>query len=913
MESPQRQRSESERDLHEELTVLRERVAELEEVRTEYEQAQGEIERLKKQLEEVGDTQPMPMGMEQFLKQYLDHIDIYVFVKDLQGGYTYINAKAEKLFGLKNSDLADKPYTDADFYAGRSARTMRANDRMVLELDQALQFEENVQLADADERSFLSIKFPLKDPAGENRALCGFSYDVTERKQFEETLIKSRERLALALQGANDGLWDWNLETGEAYYSPRWKSMLGYADHEIEDQINEWERLVEPSGRQRARKMLDDYLAGAIDKFECELRMRHKDGHFVDVLSRAFALRQSSDGKPLRVIGTHVDITARKRTEQALRESRRLLYTVVNSAPIVLFSLDNSGVYTLSVGQGLEALGLQPGEVVGRSVWDVYPHEPLILDQCRRALAGEAFSATMQLGNVMFETLYSPLRNLDGDIIGAVGVSTDITQRIRAEEALRQAKVAAEAASQAKSVFLANMSHELRTPLNGILGYAQILKVDDTITDPQRESLNIIERSGAHLLRLVNDILVLSKVEAGKMELNITEFNLPKFLDGIASMFRARALHKGIEFDYRPMSALPVGVRADETRLSQVLLNLLGNALKFTQRGGVTFEVGYHFSKMRFQVTDTGIGIEKTDLETIFAPFHQVGDHQLMTEGTGLGLSISRHLVEMMGGELQVESAPGEGSRFWFDIDLPVVEGWLHAVDAEGPRIVGYEGRRRSVLIVDDTLANRSQICDMLIPLGFQVLEAEDADQGLEMARALSPDLILLDLVMPLANGFETARQMRADPKIGSGAVIITLSASAFGQHRQLSQEAGCDGFMAKPFNLDVLLGEIEKHLEVEWIYETDDLAHLPIDAPPSLVLPPPEVLEDLRGFSLRGQIVELKSTLDEIQGQNPSYDQFVTEIYALAGDFKLREIRKRLDSYLSESQAEEEESLAND
>ena len=191
-----------------------------------------------------------------------------------------------------------------------------------------------------------------------------------------EALSKSRERLELALQGSNDGLWDWNLETDEVYYSPRWKSMLGYEDPEIEHHFKEWERLVDPADRQQVLGMIEDYLSGKADKFECEFRMRHKDGHYVDVLSRAFAVRRASDGKPVRVIGTHVDITARKHTEQALRESRRLLYTVVNSAPIVLFALDCDGVFTLSEGQELERLGLWPGEIVGRSVYEVYKDVP---------------------------------------------------------------------------------------------------------------------------------------------------------------------------------------------------------------------------------------------------------------------------------------------------------------------------------------------------------------------------------------------------------------------------------------------------------------------------------------------------------------------------------------------------------
>lgn len=726
---------------------------------------------------------------------------------------------------------------------------------------------------------------------------------VEELQEIELKLRKSRQRLTLALQGANDGLWDWNLETDEVYFSPRWKSMLGYADHEIENHLASWEKLAEPESWMRARSMMDDYLDGKLERFECEYRMTHKSGHCVDVLSRAHALRRAEDGKPVRVIGTHVDITARKHAEQALRASRRLLYTVVNSAPIMLFSINRQGVFTLSEGQALEKMGLMPGEAVGKTIAEVYAENLQVLDHMQRALQGEAFTESVEAGGSTFETHYSPLWDPEGNIVGVVGVATDITQRRRAEDALRQAKVAAEAASRAKSTFLANMSHELRTPLNGILGYSQILKGDPSLSVAQLDAVEIIERSGEHLLMLVNDILDLSKVEAGKMEPHLTVFHFPKFLDSIVMMFEMRTQKKGLDFEYRPLTALPTTVRGDETRLRQVLINLLGNAVKFTPQGKVSLEVGYHFQKMRFQVSDTGIGIHKADLDTIFTPFQQVGDQDLMIEGTGLGLSISSRLVEMLGGELKVDSDIGKGSTFWFDLELPVVEGWLHEPLDAAEQVVGYQGRRRKVLVVDDIASNRSLIGNMLTPLGFEVIEAGDGLGAVAVATELKPDVIFLDLVMPLLNGLETARLMRQIPEDHGRMRIIAISASPFGELRNLSLDAGCDGFLAKPFSLQALLRVIEAHLNIDWVYVEPQQAGETSEAAPRFVLPDQEALKKLLDLAKKGSIVEFKSALQAVQVGGENYDLFLLEMRTLAQEFRLRDIRSRLEAYIQGSQ----------
>jgi PAS domain S-box-containing protein len=483
-------------------------------------------------------------------------------------------------------------------------------------------------------------------------------------------------------------------------------------------------------------------------------------------------------------------------------------------------------------------------------------------------------------------------------------LQTEITERKQAEQQLREAKEAAEAANKAKSTFLANMSHELRTPLNAILGYAQILKRDASLGEHQHEAITIMERSGEHLLTLLNDVLDLSKIEAGKMELHPVEFHLLNFLQSLADIFSARATQKGLEFRYEHLTELPLGVRGDDKRLRQVLINLLGNAIKFTEQGGITFTVGHHFEQLRFQVEDTGIGIKAEDLERIFAPFYQASDHRRVTEGTGLGLSISRKLVEMMGGQIQVKSEPGRGSIFWFDLDLPALAGWVQAHEHEPLQAVGYEGRPRTVLVVDDRAENRAVFRDMLLPLGFEIHEAVDGEDGVRQARHYEPDLILMDLVMPGLDGCAATRQIRTLPGLHEQVVIIAVSASAFNEDRARSLEAGCNAFIAKPFRLELLLQQIAHHLGLAWIYETEQprlAAPAESERPPELILPPRGELENLLNLAVRGKSSDLKSELARLERLNEQYTPFVTEMRRLVKGFKFKQMRKNLALYLAQ------------
>ncbi len=392
-------------------------------------------------------------------------------------------------------------------------------------------------------------------------------------------------------------------------------------------------------------------------------------------------------------------------------------------------------------------------------------------------------------------------------------------------EELRAAIERAEVANRAKSAFLASMSHELRTPLNAVLGYTQILKRDKTLTPPQQTGISTIQQGGQHLLALINDVLDLSRVEAGKMEFHPKPVRLGELLAVVSDIMRVRAEQKHLHFELELVSGLPVAISVDETRLRQVLLNLLGNALKFTDRGSVRLRVAplpagegavAGMARLRFEVMDSGIGIAAEHVEAIFRPFEQVGEASRRAGGTGLGLAISRQLVQLMGGELKVDSTPGKGSRFWFDVSMAVVAEPAAASQAGARIATGYLGPRKTILVVDDVATNRALLRDLLGALGFSMLEADNGQAALRQAEASVPDLVLLDMVMPDMDGIETTRRLRADARTAQTPVLM-ISASSTPEEEERSLEVGANAFLSKPVNEHDLLREIGAQLKLEW------------------------------------------------------------------------------------------------
>ncbi len=485
---------------------------------------------------------------------------------------------------------------------------------------------------------------------------------------------------------------------------------------------------------------------------------------------------------------------------------------------------------------------------------------------------------------------------------------------------LEEAKVAADAANHAKSEFLANMSHELRTPLNGILGYAQILQRSKTMNAKELDGVQIIHQCGSHLLTLINDVLDLSKIEARKLELHASDLHLQSFLMGVSEICRIRAEQKGVEFKFLPDPQLPVGVVADEKRLRQVLINLLGNAIKFTENGAVTFKVERldvpsadeeekPTCQLRFHIEDTGVGMTPEQVDKIFLPFEQVGNRKKQAEGTGLGLAISQKIATLMGSQLEVRSQVGEGSIFWIDLDLAVSQNWIEAnLQQERGKIVGVAGDRSpTILMVDDAWESRSIVVNLLDSVGFNMVEATNGREALDKALETPPDLIITDVAMPVMDGFEFMSCVRSAPKLKEIPIIVS-SASVFDDDRARSLEAGGDDFLPKPVEIDRLLSYLEKYLQVDWVYEaevagaatngTGTTAKEPQAVAP-LVAPPPDDLEKLYDLAMRGYLHGIEAEVDRLEREDASLVPFASEVRQMAKEFQVKKIREFIKPFM--------------
>lgn len=471
-----------------------------------------------------------------------------------------------------------------------------------------------------------------------------------------------------------------------------------------------------------------------------------------------------------------------------------------------------------------------------------------------------------------------------------------LTERnARLFEQAQAARQNAEAASQAKSNFLASMSHELRTPLNAILGYAQLLKRDPTLPAPHSEGLAVIQESGQHLLTLINDVLDLAKIEAGKLSLQPATVHLPTFLGGVVNMMQFRAREKGLQFTYEPEPGLPYGVEVDEKRLRQVLINLLGNAIKFTHTGKVTLQaqvvevqngeveagsVAPATKQIRFMVTDTGIGIKPDQMALIFQPFEQLTPGSLAVEGVGLGLPISQQIIRAMGSEIRVNSREGHGSTFTFDLTLPVIQTEL-PVNSASPRVLsGYAGPRRKILIADDKPDNLSLLNNFLSPLGFETITAQNGQEAITQVLRERPDLIILDMLMPVKSGAETIRELRRQPSL-SKTVIIATSASA-GSYTPAPTTY--DDFLPKPVDFDALIELLETHLQLTWQFADEPDPQL--NETTEIIPPPAQELNELYDLAMKGNMPGVYKRATEIERKNRQYHPFATQLQKLAKAF---------------------------
>lgn len=762
--------------------------------------------------------------------------EVSVISTDPEGTIVVFNRGAERMLGYSAEEMIGKRtplaiHVESEVLA-RSAELSRELGRPVSNFEV---FVAKSRLEASEQREWtyvrkdgttLTVSLVVTTILAEDGSVSGYlgiAVDITERRRIENALRESEARWQFALEGAGDGLWDWDAQTNQIYFSRQWKHMLGYEDHEIAGNLEEWESRVHPDDIAGAHADLQAHFQNKTATYVNEHRMRCKDGSYKWILDRGRVVERAADGTPLRIIGTHTDISVRKYLEQVAAEERARLEAFVEHAPAAVAMFDREVRYVAASNQWLVDYNLVDQPIIGRSHYEVFPDIP---DRWReihtRCLEGAIERNEKDYwepggGQQYLKWEVRPWYDSEGAVAGIMMITEDITADVRLRTELENAtayanRLAEEAAKAnlAKSEFLANMSHEIRTPMNGVIGMTNVL-LDSELTQDQRHYAEIVRNSAQALLELIDDILDFSKIEARKLDLESIRFDLRVTLEDAAEVLALRAHEKGLQLICKVNHDVPSLLVGDPGRLRQVFLNLGGNAVKFTQSGEVTLcafleREDEHSAHLRFEVADTGIGVPEEKHALLFSPFTQADTSTTRNYGgTGLGLAISKQLVELMGGEIGVRSAPGEGSTFWFTATFTKQEN----APQHRPVIQDLAGYR--VIAVDRHRSNLNLLRDSLQLWGCAIQIAESPEEAIEKISAAAMnghcfDVALVELDLADTGPAEFCRKVRAVDGLSEIRFVAMTLLGRRGDAAEL-KELGFSGYLVKPIRESHLLG----------------------------------------------------------------------------------------------------------
>ncbi|MEM7734565.1 MAG: ATP-binding protein [Deinococcota bacterium] len=701
-----------------------------------------------------------------------------------------------------------------------------------------------------------------------------------------QRLLETTERIAQI------GGWVLDLATGDLTWSDE---VYRLHDLPVGSTLNIDEGLsYYPEGARERLEAAIDQAVTNIEPYDLELPFISAAGTAKWVRAIGRPVLDQRVGKVVRLWGVVQDITKEKRTRLGFAEQRAFLESIIDAVPSQLMIVDRDSNYLLVNRAKAAAAGTTPEQMVGRNSREFFPTNLVnTWNQDNPKIFDDGISLTNDYEDQRgrhISSLRFPVRNAQGNIIGKGALGLDITARKRAEEALKQDKEQAESANRVKSMFIANVSHELRTPLTSVLGFAELLKEANDIPEHRRKQINTLYDSGHYLLTLINDVLELSKFEAGQVDLNPDTVDLRMLLIGLYEMFEVQASSKGINLSFDLQDA-PKHVFCDANKLRQILINLLGNAVKFTQDGSVSLQVQHLGDNLHYAIQDTGPGIASHDLPQLFEPFVQLKKGK-KHGGSGLGLSITKRFVDAMGGTIEVSSREGHGSTFRlilpYQAPQQAVKDSTLETSPNSIDMVG-QGAGHHILVADDVEATYMLINAMLRPLGFHISHAKNGREALEIALSERPKLVLMDIAMPEMNGLEATQAIRK--ALGNSITIIALTASVFEEGRQQVLEAGCDEFLHKPFSRDTLLQTVVKYFRHDHVTPSD----APTDVPlldkatssqgllinTSLTTTPSDVTTGRQNLTSRDSLVAASTETDVVS------NSLVANVAALSGTWR--------------------------